>query len=63
MFPLNQDTLIVCSGHTANYLYSDGYGCLYDERGTRCSSSGNFLLSKTLNKWYTELNTLIEDGS
>ncbi|CAI1558662.1 Uncharacterised protein [Serratia entomophila] len=42
MFPLNQDTLIVCSGHTANYLYSDGYGCLYDERGTRVQQQWQF---------------------
>lgn len=65
MFPLNQDTFIEYSGNTANDLYSDGYGYIYmmkEGRG-RSSSGGNFLLSKTLDNWYFELNTLIEDGS
>lgn len=29
----------------------------------RSSSGGNFLLSKYLDNWYFELNTLVEDGS
>lgn len=65
MFPLNQDTFIEYSGNTANDLYSDGYGYIYmmkEGRG-RSSSGGNFLLSKYLDNWYFELNTLVEDGS
>jgi hypothetical protein len=65
MFPLNQDTFIEYSGNTANDLYSDGYGYIYmmkEGRG-RSSSGGNFLLSKNLDSWYFEVNTLVEDGS
>lgn len=65
MFPLNQDTFIEYSGNTANDLYSDGYGYIYmmkEARG-RSNNGGNLLLSQTLNSWYLELNTLIEDGS
>jgi len=65
MFPLNQDTFVEYSGNTANDLYSDGYGYIYmmkEGRG-RSDSGGNFLMSKTLDNWYFELNTLLEDGS
>ena len=65
MFPLNQDTFIEYSGNTANDLYSDGYGYIYmmkEGRG-RSSSGGNFLFSKTVDNWYFEVNTLVEDGS
>ncbi|MDU3716629.1 MAG: carbohydrate porin [Klebsiella michiganensis] len=65
MFPLNQDTFVEYSGNTANDLYSDGYGYIYmmkEGRG-RSSSGGNFLLSKKLDNWYFEVNTLVEDGS
>ena len=65
MFPLNQDTFVEYSGNTANDLYSDGYGYIYmmkEGRG-RSSSGGNFLVSKTFDNWYFELNTLLEDGS
>ena len=65
MFPLNQDTFVEYSGNTADDLYSDGYGYIYmmkEGRG-RSSSSGNFLMSKTLDNWYFELNTLLENGS
>jgi hypothetical protein len=65
MFPLNQDTFIEYSGNTANDLYSDGYGYIYmmkEGRG-RSNSGGNFLMSKTIDNWYFELNTLLEDGS
>ncbi|MCY1698733.1 carbohydrate porin [Lelliottia sp. SL45] len=65
MFPLNQDTFIEYSGNTANDLYSDGYGYIYmmkEGRG-RSDSGGNFLMSKTLDNWYFEVNTLLEDGS
>ena len=44
---------------------SDGYGYIYmmkEGRG-RSSSGGNFLLSKNLDNWYFEVNTLVEDGS
>lgn len=65
MFPLNQDTFIEYSGNTANDLYSDGYGYIYmmkEARG-RSNSGGNLLFSQTLDNWYFELNTLVEDGS
>ncbi|WP_072568464.1 carbohydrate porin [Enterobacter sp. SA187] len=65
MFPFNQDTFIEYSGNTANDLYSDGYGYIYmmkEGRG-RSNSGGNFLLSKNLDNWYFEVNTLVEDGS
>ncbi|MCW8111940.1 carbohydrate porin [Yersinia intermedia] len=65
MFPLNQDTFVEYSGNTANDLYSDGYGYIYmmkEGRG-RSSSGGNFLVSKTQDNWYFELNSLVENGS
>lgn len=65
MFPLNQDTFIEYSGNTANDLYSDGYGYIYmmkEARG-RSNSGGNLLFSTTLDNWYLEVNTLVEDGS
>ncbi len=65
MFPLNQDTFVEYSGNTANDLYGDGYGYIYmmkEGRG-RSDSGGNFLLSKTIDNWYFELNTLLEDGT
>lgn len=65
MFPLNQDTFIQYSGNTANDLYSDGYGYIYmmkEGRG-RSNSGGNLLLSKNVDNWYFEVNTLVEDGS
>lgn len=65
MFPLNQDTFIQHSGNTANDLYDDGYGYIYmmkEARG-RSDSGGNFLISKQMNNWYFEVNTLVENGS
>lgn len=65
MFPLNQDTFIEYSGNTANDLYSDGYGYIYmmkEGRG-RSDSGGNFLISKTIDNWYFEVNTLMENGN
>ncbi|WP_159565326.1 carbohydrate porin [Budvicia diplopodorum] len=65
MFPLNQDTFVKYSGNTADDLYDDGFGYIYmmkEGRG-RSGSGGNFLVNKTIDNWYFELNTLIEDGS
>ena len=65
MFPLNQDTFVEYSGNTANDLYGDGYGYIYmmkEGRG-RSDSGGNFMLSKNIDNWYFEVNTLLEDGS
>lgn len=65
MFPLNQDTFVAHSGNTANDIYSDGHGYIYmmkEGRG-RSDSGGNFLMSKQLDNWYFELNTLLEDGT
>lgn len=65
MFPLNQDTFVEHSGNTANDLYDDGSGYIYmmkEGRG-RSDSGGNFLMSKQLDNWYFELNTLMEDGT
>jgi len=65
MFPLNNDTFVEHSGNTANDLYSDGQGYIYmmkEGRG-RSDAGGNFLLSKQIDDWYFELNSLIEDGS
>ena len=65
MFPLNQDTFVEHSGHTANDLYDDGSGYIYmmkEGRG-RSDSGGSFLMSKQLDNWYFELNTLLEDGT
>ncbi len=65
MFPLNQDTFIEYSGNTANDLYSDGYGYIYmmKEGGAAAAAGGNLLFSKTVDNWYFEVNTLVEDGS
>ncbi|MGK7246894.1 carbohydrate porin [Buttiauxella agrestis] len=65
MFPLNQDTFVEYSGNTANNLYGDGYGYIYmmkEGRG-RSDTGGNFMLSKNIDNWYFELNTLLEDGT
>jgi len=65
MFPLNQDTFVEYSGNTANDLYGDGYGYIYmmkEGRG-RSDSGGSFLMSKNIDNWYFELNTLLEDGT
>lgn len=65
MFPLNQDTFVEYSGNTADDLYGDGYGYIYmlkEGRG-RSDSGGNFMLSKNIDNWYFELNTLLEDGT
>lgn len=65
MFPLNQDTFVEHSGNTANDLYTDGQGYIYmmkEGRG-RSDSGGNFLMSKNIDNWYFELNSLIEDGT
>ncbi|MGL4724612.1 MAG: carbohydrate porin [Scandinavium sp.] len=65
IFPLNQDTFVEHSGNTANDLYDDGHGYIYmmkEGRG-RSDSGGSFLMSKQLDNWYFELNTLLEDGT
>lgn len=65
MFPLNQDTFVEHSGNTANDLYTDGKGYIYmmkEGRG-RSDAGGNFLMSKQIDNWYFELNSLIEDGT
>lgn len=65
MFPLNQDTFVEHSGDTANDLYDDGNGYIYmmkEGRG-RSNDGGNFLMSKQIDNWYFELNTLLEDGT
>lgn len=65
MFPLNQDTFVEHSGNTANDLYDDGNGYIYmmkEGRG-RSDAGGNFLMSKQIDNWYFELNTLLEDGT
>lgn len=65
MFSLNQDTFVEYSGNTANDVYNDGYGYAYQmkEGRGRSNSGGSILMSKELDNWYFELNTLIEDGS
>ncbi|UGS42875.1 carbohydrate porin [Pseudocitrobacter corydidari] len=65
MFPLNQDTFVEHSGNTANDLYDDGSGYIYmmkEGRG-RSDAGGNFLLSKQIDNWYFEVNSLLEDGT
>ncbi|WP_434643668.1 carbohydrate porin [Klebsiella sp. I138] len=65
MFPINQDTFVEYSGNTANDLYADGFGYIYmmkEGRG-RSNSGGNLMLSKSIDNWYFELNSLVEDGS
>ncbi|GKX63120.1 glycoporin [Pragia fontium] len=65
MFPLSQDTFIEYSGNTANDLYADGYGYIYmmkEGRG-RSSNGGNAQINGHLDKWYFEINALIEDGT
>ncbi|MBV7405851.1 carbohydrate porin [Enterobacter sp. ENT03] len=65
MFPLNQDTFVEHSGNTANDLYDDGSGYIYmmkEGRG-RSDAGGNFLVSKQIDNWYFELNSLLENGT
>ena len=40
-----------------------GYIYMMKEGRGRSSSGGNFPLSKNLDNWYFEVNTLVEDGS
>lgn len=65
MFPLNQDTFIQYSGNTANDIYQDGFGYIYQmkEGRGRSNSGGSLLVNKTIDNWYLETNFLIEDGS
>lgn len=64
MFPLNQDTFIEYSGNTANDLYEDGYGYIYMMKEARGrGSAGAIQLSKTLGRFYFELNTMANDGT
>ena len=51
------------SGNTANDLYSGSYIYMMKEGRGRSNSGGNFLMSKTYDNWYFELNTLLENGS
>ncbi|WP_272690390.1 carbohydrate porin [Providencia sp. PROV152] len=65
MFPLDQDIFISHSGNTSNSLYTDGYGYVYmmkEGRG-RSNDGGSIQLSKRLDNWYFEVNTLVEDGT
>lgn len=65
MFPLGQDTFVEHTGNTANDLYDDGHGYIYmmkEGRG-RSDAGGNFLVSKQIDNWYFELNSLLEDGT
>ncbi|MCZ5640447.1 carbohydrate porin [Escherichia coli] len=65
MFPLNQDTLLnipvilrtIFMTMAASYIYM-----MKEGRG-RSNAGGNFLVSKQLDNWYFELNTLLEDGT
>lgn len=65
MFPLNNDTFIEYSGNTANDVYADGHGYIYQmkEARGRSNSGGGLLLSKQMGDWYVETNILAEDGS
>lgn len=63
LFPLGQDVFVEYSGDTANDLYTDGQGYIYQvkEGRGRGGSSGQVMLSHTQGDFYTEVSTLFGD--
>ncbi|WP_328716206.1 carbohydrate porin [Halomonas elongata] len=63
LFPLGQDVFVEYSGDTANDLYSDGHGYIYQakEGRGRGGDSGQVLLSQTRGDFYAEISTLFGD--
>ncbi|MDR5861193.1 porin [Halomonas eurihalina] len=63
LFPLGQDVFVEYSGDTANDLYSDGHGYIYQakEGRGRGGDSGQVLLSQTRGDFYAEVSTLFGD--
>lgn len=63
MFPVGQDTFLEYTGDSSNELYSDngGYSYQMKEGRGRASSSGQIMVSKTIDDFYMELATVIGD--
>lgn len=65
LFPLGQDVFVEHNGDTANDLYRDGSGYIYQakEGRGRGASAGQVLLSQQFGDLYVELGTLFGDRS
>ncbi|MBC7002374.1 carbohydrate porin [Photobacterium sp. BZF1] len=61
MFPVGQDTFLEYSGDTANDLYRDGAGYVYQmkEARGRATSAGQLMYSQTFDNLYVELASVI----
>ncbi|WP_019613931.1 carbohydrate porin [Psychromonas ossibalaenae] len=65
MFPVGQDTFLEYSGDTANDLYTDNAGYMYQvkEGRGRGGQTGQLMYSQTFGNLYTEVSTMIGDRS
>lgn len=65
LFPLGQDVFVEHNGDTANNLYRDGSGYIYQakEGRGRGASAGQILISQRVGDLYAELGTLFGDRS
>lgn len=63
LFPLGQDVFVEYSGDTANNLYTDGQGYIYQakEGRGRGGNSGQMMLSQSYGDFYAEVSTLFGD--
>lgn len=61
MFPVGQDTFLEYSGDTANDLYRDGAGYIYQmkEARGRATSAGQLMYSQNFDNLYVELASVI----
>lgn len=61
MFPVGQDTFLEYSGDTANDLYRDGAGYIYQmkEARGRATSAGQLMYSQSFDNLYVELASVI----
>ncbi|MGR5063934.1 carbohydrate porin [Photobacterium sp. DNB22_13_2] len=61
MFPVGQDTFLEYSGDTANDLYRDGAGYVYQmkEARGRATSAGQLMYSQSFDNLYVELASVI----
>lgn len=65
MFPLGQDTFVEHSGNTSNDIYNDGFGYIYQlkEARGRSGSGGSIQLTKNIDNFNFELNSMIKNGT
>ncbi|WP_028862723.1 carbohydrate porin [Psychromonas aquimarina] len=65
MFPVGQDTFLEYSGDTANDLYTDNAGYMYQlkEGRGRGGQAGQVMYNHTFGNLYTEVSTMVGDRS